>query len=69
MKQLKLKDALKEELTSTRRNVRATSYSIGLEEDGSLYIADGSDIVIRLVNKEQAQDFIKTFMNYSKQIT
>ena len=69
MKPLKLKDALKEELTSNRRNVRATSYSIGLEEDGSLYVAAGSDIVIRLVNKEQAQDFLKTFINYSKQIT
>ena len=68
MKKLKLIDALKEELTSNRRTVRGTSYSVGLEDDGSLYVADGSDIIIRLVNKEQTQEFLKTFTNYSKQM-
>lgn len=68
MRKIKLKDALKEELTTNRKHIRATSYSVGLEDDGSLYVADGENIVVRLVNKTQVQDVLNSLLLYSKQM-
>jgi hypothetical protein len=69
MKRLKLKDAIKEELTTQRKHIRSTQYSVGLETDGSLYIADGENIVVRLLNKSQVQDVMNTILQYSKQMS
>jgi exoribonuclease R len=68
-KVVRIVQRMKEELTTQRKHIRSTQYSVGLETDGSLYIADGENIVVRLLNKSQVQDVMNTILQYSKQMS